>query len=256
MVEFALTKAHRIRLARAFRASQRVDISIDCVVEGQMGQAFVDDAHNPTAFVMQLGVFCYLAGEAKSPAGRAMMESQSPPKLLMPSPPEWIETAQEIHGDRLFEITRYSFSSEHLSIEHLERLLRDSPFRGQAQRIDAAIAARALADPDGVVDVSQFDSAEDFVERGVGFCLLDGETIVGAAYSSLVCSKGIEISLFVLPAYRRRGVATTLGSMLVKYCLKSRMDPHWDAANPESCKLAEKLGYAGTGTYEAYFLSG
>ena len=256
MVEFALTRAHRIRLAQAFRASPRVDISIDCVVEGQMGRAFVDDPHNPTAFVMQLGVFCYFAGEAKSPGGRAMMESQSPPKLLMPSPAEWIEAAQEVHGDRLIEISRYTFSSEHLSIEHLERLLRGSPLRGQAQRIDAAIAARALADRDGVVDISEFDSAEDFVERGVGFCLMDGETIAGAAYSSLVCSKGIEISLFVLPAYRRRGVATVLGSMLVKHCLESRMDPHWDAANPESCKLAEKLGYVGTGTYEAYFLSG
>jgi GNAT superfamily N-acetyltransferase len=256
MVEFALTQAHRLRLARAFRASPRVDISIDCVVEGQMGRAFVDDVHDPTAFVMQLGVFCYFAGEAKSPGGRAIVESQSPPKLLMPSPPEWIEIAQDIHRGRLFETSRYSFSSEHLSTEHLERLLRGSPLRDQAQRIDGTIAARAPADPDGVVDISEFDSAEDFVERGIGFCLLDGETIAGAAYSSLVCSKGIEISLFVLPAYRRRGVATTLGSMLVKHCLESGMDPHWDAANPESCKLAEKLGYVRTGTYEAYYLSG
>ena len=38
-----LTKANRLRLGRAFRHNPRVDCAIDCVLEAQMGQAFMDD---------------------------------------------------------------------------------------------------------------------------------------------------------------------------------------------------------------------
>ena len=34
------------------------------------------------------------------------------------------------------------------------------------------------------------------------------------------------------------------------------MEAHWDAANPESYRLAEKLGYVAVGTYHAHFLRG
>jgi GNAT acetyltransferase len=43
---------------------------------------------------------------------------------------------------------------------------------------------------------------------------------------------------------------------LIQWCLKNNADPHWDAANSESCGLAEKLGYVPIETYDAYFLRG
>lgn len=255
MVEYALTKANRLRLARAFKSVERVDIGIDCVIEGQMGRAFVDDPDQATAFMIELGLFCYFAGEAGSTGGRQLMERLLPPKLLMPSSPGWIEVARALHGPWLFPVTRCRFSSAGLSMEHLDRLLHRSPFRDAVQRIGVAAAARALDDPDGFVDLSAFDSAEDFAQRGIGFCLVDGDAVIGAAYSSLICSKGIEVSIFVEPEHRHRGVATALGSALVKSSLERNLDPHWDAANTESCRLAEKLGYTRTGTYEASFLA-
>jgi hypothetical protein len=48
--ELELTKTNRLTLARAFKNNKRVDTSIDCVIEGQMGRAFVDDLHEPTAY--------------------------------------------------------------------------------------------------------------------------------------------------------------------------------------------------------------
>jgi L-amino acid N-acyltransferase YncA len=76
---------------------------------------------------------------------------------------------------------------------------------------------------------------------------------VGIAYSSLVCSRGIEISIFVDEAHRRQGVATAVGANLLLACLQRGLHPNWDAANPESVKLAKKLGYESVGPYEAYF---
>jgi GNAT superfamily N-acetyltransferase len=87
----------------------------------------------------------------------------------------------------------------------------------------------------------------------MGFAVMDGDEILGAAYSSLVCSKGIEVSIYVEKKYRRQGVARALGSRLLLECLRRNLRPNWDAANPESCRLALKLGYVFTEFYEAYF---
>ena len=77
MIALSLTKGNRIRLARAFRGSKRVDIAIDCVVEGQMGNAFADDPENPTAFKIEVGPFCYFAGDARSTGGVEMIRDWS-----------------------------------------------------------------------------------------------------------------------------------------------------------------------------------
>jgi GNAT superfamily N-acetyltransferase len=69
------------------------------------------------------------------------------------------------------------------------------------------------------------------------------------------CSRGIEVSIYVLPEHRRRGIATLLAARLLEWRQDNRMDAHWDAANPESCKLAIKLGYKPAGSNEAYVLN-
>jgi GNAT superfamily N-acetyltransferase len=255
MIELPLSKANRLRIARAFGGQVRVDISIDCVIEDQMGKAFVDDLAHPTAFLIEMdGFFCYFAGDASGPGGRGLVASATPPKLLMGLSPDWLALVGEIHGDRLIMADRYIFSSENLSVDHLERLLEASPFKDGVRRIDVDVATQIADNPQSFVQLTAYDTPEDFVERGIGFCVVEEGSIVGAAYASLVCSTGIEISLFVLPDYRRRGVATALCCHLLTFCLERNMDPHWDAANPESCALAMKLGYKPTGSYEAYFM--
>jgi GNAT superfamily N-acetyltransferase len=254
MMELELTKENRIKVARGFRGCKRVDLSIDCVIEGQMGRAFADDPENPTAFKIGVGPFSYFAGDATSSPAREMIMDLSTYPLLMPSTEGWIDLAKAVHGEKLGSFPRYSFSSENLSIEHLDSLLADLRFKDEVQRIDTTAADEALAIQDGVLDLSDFDSAEDFVERGIGFRLMDKECVMGVAFSSLACSHGIEVSIYVFPEHRRKGVALTLGSMLLKWCLEHHMDPHWDAANPESCTLAEKLGYVKTDTYQACYL--
>jgi GNAT superfamily N-acetyltransferase len=253
ITEYPLTKAHRIRLARAFKHVPRVDMSIDCAIEGQMGRALVDDSQEPTVFKIEVGPFFYFAGDGTGPGGRAMLENIVPYTLFMPSSPGWIEAGKMMYGERLVGFDRYSFSSEHISAEHLDHLCQISAFREDVQRMDLSFAAQ-LWGQDHFVDLSDFDSAEDFVQRGIGFYLEKRGTVVGAAYSSLVCSRGIEVSLFVMEDYRRQGIATILASRLLKWCIENNAEANWDAANLESCRLAEKLGYIPTGEYQAYYL--
>jgi GNAT superfamily N-acetyltransferase len=254
VIELELTKANRLRLARAFRGCPRVDLAIECVIEGQMGQAFVDDAVSLAAWMIAAGPFRYFAGDARSPGGMEMVRLLPSNALLMSSVGEWSAVLGEVYGERLVSYPRYSFAADTLSVEHLAGLLRQSRYRDAIRRVHAVLAAWLLADPDGPADLSLFDSADDFVERGVGFCVLDGDTMAGAACSAGVCSLGIEVSIFVMPKFRRRGMATALAAALASCCLAKGLESHWDAANPDSYHLALKLGYRYVGMYEAYYI--
>jgi GNAT superfamily N-acetyltransferase len=177
----------------------------------------------------------------------------APYTFLMPSPPEWIEAAREFHGERLELFPRTSFSAGRLSLERLGSLLARSAYKDRLEQLDTALAGQIWRGENHYLDISDFESGQDFIARGVGYCLRADGKIVGAAYSSLACSRGIEVSLYVEPEQRRKGVATALSCRLLSYCLERGMEPHWDAANIESCDLAEKLGYIRTGSYAAYY---
>lgn len=251
--ELELTRANRLRLARAFRHNPRVDYAIDCVLEAQMGQAFVDDLDRPTAYRITIGPFWYFAGDSDSPGGRALLAEWPAYNLLMPSPPAWAAAARATLGDRLVSFSRYSFLADGLSEGHLAAVIDGSPQRDRVVAADATLLARAAEGVETFIDLADFDSPDDFVARGLGYVALDGERVMGAAYSSLVCSRGIEVSLYVDEPYRRQGVATALAARLLLECLRQGRRPNWDAANPESCALAEKLGYVAGGSYDSYF---
>ncbi len=253
MNEYPLTKANRIRLAGAFHQTPRVDYSIECVVEGQMGVAFVDDLERPTVFKIQSGPFVYFAGDASGRHAQEALDTITPDVLVMPAAPGWLEAMKQKHGKRLMPLERYRFSSERLSGEHVEALCRATA-KYTVHRMDTMIAAQ-LWEQEHFRALACFDSPEDFAQRGLGFYATVNDLLVGAAYSQLVCSHGIEVSVYVAPQQRERGLGTLLASHLVKACLESGRDAHWDAANLESCRLAQKLGYTFSGTYQAHYLS-
>jgi GNAT superfamily N-acetyltransferase len=254
---FPLTKANRIKLASAFRSVPRVDLSIDCAIEGQMGKVFVDDLDHPRVFKIETGPFFYFSGKPDSAASREMLAGITPYTLFMPSAPGWVEAARSIHAENLLEIDRYSFSSQNLSPIHLGRLERSSPYRESIQPMTAQFARR-YADlfwgTDHFIELFMYDSPDDFNRRSAGFYLADGGELIAAAYGSLACSLGLEVSIYVAESYRCQGIATALASRLLLWCLERGLEPHWDAANPESCKLALKLGYTPLGSYNAYYL--
>lgn len=254
MTEYlSLNKANRILIARAFTHVPRVDMSIDCVIEGQMGQALVDNTRSPTVFQLEVGSFRYFAGNAASAEGRTLLDSLGPYTFLMPSAAGWAEAAQDKFQDRLITINRFRFSSEPLAVKHLHHLTNQSDLGHESKLMDVDFA-RQFWERDHFIDLSAYESPEDFVKRGVGYYMKHAGEVIGAAYASLVCSRGIEVSIFVQETYRRRGIATLLASHLLSWCLERHVHPNWDAANAPSCGLAEKLGYRPLGQYQAYYL--
>lgn len=252
MIAFPLTRLNRIRLAQAFAKVPVVDISIACVVEDQMGVAYVDSLENPSYFMIELDqFFCYLSGNFQNEAGHAFLKNIPHGRFLMAGTDGWDSAVKTVLSadDKLIPVERYMYSSDSLSIAHLDKLASNNPNTPHIKRFDVASAS---AD-NPFLSLGAFESVEDFIGRGIGFYMQKDDKVVGVAYSSLVCSNAIEISIIVEPDYYRQGIATALSCQLLKWCIEHHLAPHWDAANEESCKLAEKLGYQPEGKYMAYF---
>ena len=205
--ELELTKANRLKIANTFRAVPRVNMSIDCLIEGQMGQAFVDDLANPAIYHLVIGPFHYFAGTAVSSQAQEMIANFPAYSLLMPSAVGWSALARQQFGDALQTNRRHSFSSDQLSADHLNQLLNGRSLAGKIMSIDASLAAALSEKEDVYFDLTDFDSAEDFAARGLGYVAFIDSQPVGIAYSSLVCSRGIEVSIFVTEPHRRQGIA-------------------------------------------------
>jgi len=102
--------------------------------------------------------------------------------------------------------------------------------------------------------VKHFGSKEGFLTRGHGFAVLKNGTIVSAASSYTAYREGIEIEIDTIEEERRKGLASAVGATLILDCLDAGLYPSWDAANPESVRLAEKLGYTFSHAYDVYFV--
>jgi RimJ/RimL family protein N-acetyltransferase len=218
-----------------------------------MGKAYVDDLREPHVFKIEVGPFFYCAGEVASAGGQEFLKNLESYTLFMPSAPGWLEAGEAMYAERLAVTNRYSYSFESVTVEHLERLGQASSGKDEIKCMDLEFTKR-LWGKDHFIDLSDYDSAEDFVQRGLGYYVEKSGEVIGGIFSSLVCSMGMEVSLFVLENYRRQGIATSLGCAFLKWCLENNMQAHWDAANLESCRLAEKLGYSPIGEYKAYWL--
>lgn len=241
-------------VAELFDASPRVDFGIDAALERQMGEILTDSPEEPSVAVVRQGPFRYVAGDPASPAAQLAIGALAPSCLLMPSADGWLERIQSVFEDRISPCPRFRFRANALSRHELRAIVENSSHRPNSHPIDLNLADRLWHEPGNLAEFDGFRSPRDFVERGLGYCVIERNRVIAVASSSLVCRQGAEVSIYVEQRYRRRGLATLLGALMADACLARHLEPHWDAANRESCGLARKLGYVEAGTYTAYYL--
>jgi hypothetical protein len=60
-----------------------------------------------------------------------------------------------------------------------------------------------------------YESPEDFIARGFGFCILDKDEIASVATTFASCEAGIEIQINTREAYKQKGLATAVAARLI-----------------------------------------
>lgn len=90
---------------------------------------------------------------------------------------------------------------------------------------------------------ANYEDYSSFEANGVGAVVRLGDEIVASASSFISFERMAEIDISTLPQHRRRGLAEACLGLLLEQCKSKAIEPHWDAQNFPSRKLAEKYGF-------------
>ena len=91
-----------------------------------------------------------------------------------------------------------------------------------------------------------------FADEGSGAVAVCGQEIVASCSSFLTFSGEVELDISTKPGHRRRGLARSCAAAMLQDCARRGLTVHWDAQNEASLRLAQQLGFALDGAYDAY----
>lgn len=251
-------------------ASLRHQLVVESVLDRHtLGRVYVDDPAAPRVGVLwTLMDAVLLAGtldEATLPALRALIlekmaadaRSRHVPHFTYTvSDPAWVDRLPALSpGRRLEAVPRRAFRLARRAVDWRDRL----PAGMRLARLDEAfLARRDLAHMGALLGwVGSFWPDEGtFVERGLGFAVVDGEAVASWALSVYAGEGALELGVETVPAYRGRGLATVSADACLEACLAGGITPHWqcDVANTPSLRLAARLGFVPAGEYADYRL--
>ena len=227
-------------------------------LQGHMGEGWIDRVEEPTCAQIRLGEFSIVAGAADSKEATDLvlnlpLHVNSPWFLIIPQDESWGKLISQCYPERSFKITRYAIKNDTVfPLDKLQASIAKLPAQYRITRIDEKLYNMCLQHPQLKDLCSHFSSAEDYVRRGIGYCILHDEKLICGASSYAVFDNGIELEIDTAEEYRRQGLATICASQLITECVKNGIYPRWDAASPKSLDLAKKLGYEFSHEYPAY----
>jgi len=252
-----------IRLSNPQSAAQLFDgwqeTPVWSALEGVMGCIWALN-EQPKAALCQNGDFLFLAGTADEPQTRALLEAWQAEKggfeILVPRDENCGALIEALYGERVRAGRRCAFhkGGERFDPASLWKMVQDAPETVEIVLFDRALYDRALEQPWSRDFVSQFRDADDYLKRGCGFAAVCHGELVGGASSYTVYSKGIEIQVETRSDWQRKGIASACCAALILECTGRGLYPSWDAANPASAALAEKLGYHPAGLYPVWYM--
>lgn len=264
MSEFVAIPAKRFSSYRQLFSGLVGHLCIDSVIEGYTpGYIYVDDEAVPgCGLLWNRADGIYLAGEAS--AETAGQINRLLRQVLIP------DAAQR--GIPVFTITTDVNNWQPFQERLLESLharviqRRQFYFTGKAldnglglpdemriARVNQALFANpALANYRDMLGwvLSFWRSPQEFTRHGLGFAVLDGDTLASWSLSVFVGQaaydrKQVELCVATPSAYRRRGLASLAAAACVRHCLEQGYQPHWhcDVENPGSAQVAERVGF-------------
>jgi GNAT superfamily N-acetyltransferase len=221
---------------------------IDSVLEGMLGEAWADDIGRPRVAHLSLD-FELIAGDPRSPAAPEALQSLSEGDYVA-VPDGWEDFLIEACAS-LQPYDRFDFSEPGAwDTERLAAMRGSAPEGMVLERITGETVGAFAELADSLV--YNFESHEDFLARGVGFGVREGERFVAGCSSYAISSSSLEFEIQTHPDYQRRGLALVTGSRMIEHCLENGLTPCWDAAHAGSAALAERLGFVGRKRYTAY----
>lgn len=219
-----------------------------------MGHVWADHPLKPACAVAAIGDFILCAGEPGLSAThmlRVAMQSDDR-EWLVYAPGKW---ADKLPKESTFtQETRWAFQHDVQPEDARLRAQAVLPAGMTVQPIAGEMIDRCRREEWSQDFVREFGTDEAYAARGLGVLLmLDGRAVAGAS-SYVAYPGGIEIQVQTRDGYEGRGLATVASAQLILRAHECGLEVSWDAANPASAHLAEKLGYRPAGAYDIFVL--
>ncbi len=245
-------KKHKQILKDTFSTYHKTDFTIDCILAGNMCCVYADCREKPSVFLIKNGPFYILGGDPYHKNAQQILEQLPHGANILPSPEAWITKLKESKQLSLKTCERFILDHTSLSIDKLNEFINYKNDHYSVEKINHKIAQLIENSDQFNYHLQNFNSIDDFLKCGTGYAVQHNSAVIAVASSALVCQKGIEINIMVLPQYRNKALALRLAAHLIKDTLINENIPHWDAANNTSKNLAQKLGYTFIKKYDAF----
>lgn len=220
-----------------------------------MGRAYGDDQENPRSAQIVVGDFCFFAGRPAEALVRNKPDDRESEFIIMvPASVEWGDLIEKVYQGCSKKRKRYAIRKESdiFDKERLRDIVKHCPEGFSLHKIDKETYRQVMENPWSADLCSQFKDYEDYRKRGLGVAAFDNKILAAGASSYTVYKEGIEIEVDTREDYRRKGLALCCAAQLILDCLERGLYPSWDAQNPASVALSEKLGYHFDKEYTAY----
>jgi RimJ/RimL family protein N-acetyltransferase len=222
------------------------------IERNQSGKVFVDHNENPTCSLIINSYGQYLLvkrGDNEcfmSDVVEFLRNDQNHSKYydLYASTPELLFQISECLAGKTVLLHRSSFTFELSKFQHLKK-----PNALQEQfvmkQMDKALFDKYKNEMDASYD-SLWSSAQQFADRGFGYCLMVNDDFASVCNSYFVGGGYADIDIVTVDEYQNKGLATLTSVAFIEHCLNHNLVPNYncDAGNERSIQLAKKLGFA------------
>jgi hypothetical protein len=239
-----ITPAHVTpALAALFPASGYVYRRCLAVLDGvQAGRILTDAAATPTRAVVQEtseGTL-FIGGSFDAASVAALVAELLREHDVVFGAPAGDPRLAWMPPEPRYDGTDLDFSERDPAVD-LQRLVH-VPAGLRLERIDAELLERCAW---GGYKVDVFGSSAAALEHGLGYCLLDGDTVVSEAFAGPLSRGTLEMGTITHEDYRRRGLASIVCARTLLECERLGYQTWWNCTkqNLGSAAMARKLGY-------------
>lgn len=255
---YHVKKSEMDKIAHFFDGIQ--DSMVIACLQGYNGDAYLMDAEEPAAAMIVSAEYSFWGGDPAGKDAEYLVEhffdvagTDSTTAIFADVNPGWEKTLLACKQNNPESITRFGIVQKDydFDLEVLEGYKASVPDGYELRMFDEDIYHQAMAERWSVEFCEGFDSAEDFLSRGLGVAMVrDGQLVSGIA-TQTVYDGGAELQLATREDHRQKGLAVPCAAAIILECVQRGIRPCWDAANAISKKIALKMGYEYKGEYTA-----
>ena len=227
---------------------------LDLVIEGTV---YADSTkYNSLLFQTASGLY-FVTGDATNESFLKSIVSiyeksvfQGKRFTLFSSEDTWNKSIEQYLVNKLRKVERYAFSFDLLKYNTRKRIdLKNY----EVLKIDQNLIEHCLEFNNNYYE-EYWDSVDNFLKNGIGFCVKDKEKIISEGVSIFKSERYAEIDITTDSNYRGKGLASIVAEQFIDYCLSKNIQPRWDCDinNGASIKLASKLGFYNPLKYAVY----